>query len=232
MTRSQKETDAVWNSSQNPTSSVSGGQPQLNKNQAGTNAEDTKVPNGDDSFSSQTWLAGNLNNNIFQQNQKEIPMYHSVRGVPTYGLIFDPGASEALAGTQTVVEYCRDVLKPNGYDAEVIPSLSNNTSFVGIDGVPLASGVRLRLLCNLGPSTFHFETETIGASGDKCPFLLPNRSCIKHKMISMHGHFPNGDGLLILPEGGDNHTPIAIRLLLTDSGHYLVPLQTHFNNQE
>ena len=158
-------------------------------------------------------------------------MYHTVKGQPTYGLIFDPGASEALAGTQTVVEYCRDILRPNGYEPQVIATNTDN-SFVGIDGLPLASGVRLGLLCNLGPATFSFETETIGQSGDRCPLLLPNKSAIKHRMISLHGHFPNGDGLLIMPEGGQDGTPIAMRMLLTDSGHYLIPLQPHFNNQE
>ena len=232
--QSQNETRAAKPSGSSSSAVVSGGLTKTNNlAQSSSSAADISLPPDDDSFASehQTWLTGNFINGANTSAKQPIPMYHTVKGQPTYGLIFDPGASEALAGTQTVVEYCRDILRPNGYEPQVIATNTDN-SFVGIDGLPLASGVRLGLLCNLGPATFNFETETIGQSGDRCPLLLPNKSAIKHRMISLHGHFPNGDGLLIMPEGGQDGTPIAMRMLLTDSGHYLIPLQPHFNNRE
>ena len=157
-------------------------------------------------------------------------MYHTVRGTKTFGLIFDPGASEALSGTQTVVEYTKSILQPSGLAPKIIAS--DNNTFVGIDGLPLPSGVRLGIPCNLGPSSFIFETETIGSTGDKCPMLLPNKSAIRHKMVAFHGYFDNGDGLLLMPQAGENNTPIALTMLLTDSGHYLIPLYDNFAKHE
>ena len=155
-------------------------------------------------------------------NAKDMPCYHSVKGQDMWGLIFDPGAAGALSGTHTVWEYLNYVLRPNHLDQEVV-GLCQGT-FTGISGKPEPGGLRIRLPINLGPFTTNFETDTIGGSADKCPMLLPNEVAIRRKMISMHGYFDNGDGLLLIPDP-DKSGAYGIRMILTDSGHYLVPIK-------
>ena len=75
---------------------------------------------------------------------------------------------------------------------------------------------------NFVPFVADFDTDTIGKSGDKCPFLFSNETNIKYKTIFCAAHFANNDALLIFPDmKGKSY---GLRLLLTDSGHYLVPV--------
>ena len=82
----------------------------------------------------------------------------------------------------------------------------------------------MRVTCpiRVGDERFDFEADTIGQSGDTCPMLLSNRSAIRMRMSCHHGFYENGDGLLCLP--GSNGKTTGVRLLLTDSGHYILPL--------
>mgnify|MGYP003336572162 FL=1 len=64
--------------------------------------------------------------------------------------------------------------------------------------------------------------DTIGGAGDMCPLLYGNDSCRHRKNIFLASFFENGDGLLLFP----NHPTgtVGVRLLLTDTQHYLVPI--------
>ena len=62
----------------------------------------------DDTFNA-AFLAGAL-----MSESHLLPSYHSVAGKPLFGLIWDPGASEALSGTQTILEYSQSILSPAG----------------------------------------------------------------------------------------------------------------------
>ncbi len=156
-----------------------------------------------------------------QPTNQLTPCYHAVRGKDRWGLLIDPGAADAVCGTQTLLEYCQQVLWPQGISH--VPQGVGQTSFTGIDGLPLRSGLRTRIPVDLGPFKTHYECDTIGASGDRCPMLLPNRSLIRKKACMLFGYYDNDDGLLILPHPV-THIRFALRLLLTDSGHYLLPI--------
>ena len=75
---------------------------------------------------------------------------------------------------------------------------------------------------NYGPFVADFTADTIGSSGDRCPFLYSNKTNIAQSNIFMANYFSNKDGLLIFPNL--NGKSYALRLLYTDSGHYLVPV--------
>eukprot|EP00959_Pyramimonas_sp_CCMP1952_P401548 8413747-Pyramimonas_sp.AAC.2 len=86
-------------------------------------------------------------------------------------MIFDPGAAEELAGTQTLLEYAREVVWPNGLDVRSIPP-KGNASFSGIDGIPMRSQMTARVPVDLGPVITDIETATIGGSGEMPVSLL------------------------------------------------------------
>ena len=66
--------------------------------------------------------------------------------------------------------------------------------------------------------------DLIGHNGSYCPFLLPLPPLIEHKVFLLHGMFDNGDGVMIFfPNKKDNSDLHLVRVLLTDSGHYLLP---------
>eukprot|EP00971_Amphidinium_carterae_P348964 6490767-Amphidinium_carterae.1 len=163
-----------------------------------------------------TFLAGVLN-----ANDESQPTYHVVRGKIMFGLLWDPGAASNLAGTNTILEYLRHVVWPAGGSMETLTHRAQ--SFTGIDGQSSPSGAKVSLPIRLGALESAFVTDTIGGSGDNCPMLLSNRTAIAKRLISIHGHFDNGDGLLIVPPT-DSQPCQGIRMLLTDSGHYLIPL--------
>ena len=58
--------------------------------------------------------------------------------------------------------------------------------------------------------------------------LFSNSECLRHKTLTVHHHFENGDGLLVFPALLDR--PLAVRLLLSDSGHYVIPLDESISN--
>ena len=158
---------------------------------------------------------------------EEAPTYHSVQGQQVQGLIYDPGAADGLVGTHTLLRY----LQATGHDFKVVGAPT--TTFKGIEGTGLPAHSRVNVPFGLDSEhTGFLECDTIGGTGSSCPFLLPNRACIKHKSIVISDAFRDGssDGLMILPSvqlaGSSAKTSLGIRLLHTDSGHYIVPVAT------
>ncbi len=147
--------------------------------------------------------------------------YHAVKGQYRFGMIFDPGAPDALAGAQTILEYQKHVLDYLGeyFTSEPVPE----SGFRGIDGEALPSKYRVTLPISLGGAPLvDWSCATIGSTGDCCPMLFSNGECLRRKTLTVHPHFDNGDGLLIFPHLFDR--PLVVRVLLSDSGHYVIPL--------
>ena len=75
-----------------------------------------------------------------------------------------------------------------------------------------------------------FQAYLIGGHGARCPGLLPNSTLRKQKCILFENIFDNGDGILaFIP---DEKTPTVARALLTDSGHYLLPIDVEHPQTE
>ena len=104
------------------------------------------------------------------------------------------------------------------------------SSYTGIDGKPLRAGPRSNVPFDFGPFEAEFSMDSIGKSGDKCPFLYSNRTCISQKNIFFASYYENGDALLIYPNL--HNKSYGIRLLLTDSGHYLIPVSNFEKSPE
>ena len=145
--------------------------------------------------------------------------FHSVRGQPCWGLIYDPGAPGGLCGTETLRNLMDEVLAPHGHVVELKPQ---QATYRGISDTGETSRYRAKIPLNLGPLQLTFEADTIGGAGDICPLLWGNNSCREHSNVFLANYFDNGDGMLLFPRHKSG--TVGVRLLLTDTGHYLVPI--------
>ena len=109
----------------------------------------------------------------------------------------------------------------------------SGTTFRGIEGGGVPASLRVAVPFGLDATTTGIlEVDAVGGAADGCPFLMPNKTCIRHRCSTIHDAFGDGtqDRLLIMPEiqlsGAATPTCVGIRLLCTDSGHYLVPVAT------
>ena len=157
----------------------------------------------------------------------ELASWHAVRGRPSLGLIYDPGAADGLVGTETLRTY----LRAAGQSLNILGR--SGTTFRGTEGGGVPASLRVAVPFGLDATTAGIlEVDAVGGAADGCPFLMPNKTCIRHRCVTIHDAFGDGtqDGLLIMPEvqltGAATPTCVGIRLLCTDSGHYLVPVAT------
>ena len=151
-------------------------------------------------------------------------IYQTIGGVQTAGLLIDPGASRGLIGYECFKVILRDILRPHHLEKEV-QWKNSSASFTGISSTTEKSKGQVTFPVGLnliGKSTFTADTITGG-----CPALVPLISLRKAKSIMLCDIFPDGTGLLLLHHSSQRGPLLAPqRLLLTDSGHYL--LQIHF----
>ena len=141
-------------------------------------------------------------------------------------MIIDPGAASALTGTESLRKYYEQVLVPRGYAP--ISTRPGNATFTGIDGKP-EPGLCIAdvPLSFIGAPDVTWSTDLLGGPGSSCPPLLGNDS-LRHFMASIFENvLPNGDGVLVLlvgdPIKSQSEQALFLRILLTDSGHYLLP---------
>ena len=66
-----------------------------------------------------------------------------------------------------------------------------------------------------------FSADVLGGGGSGCLGLVPLQTLNMLGCIMAFNHFPNGDGLLGIWQ---REHLVAQRLFLTDSGHYLLPV--------
>jgi hypothetical protein len=71
-----------------------------------------------------------------------------------------------------------------------------------------------------------FSADVLGNEGSLCPALLPNPSLRRIHASVLTQWFTNGDGLLVFrdPLQDDKDELVILRILLTDSGHYILPI--------
>ena len=147
--------------------------------------------------------------------------YTSIRGVTRPGLIVDPGAARGLIGSDTLRVLINVVIKPAGM-AKHIRWTSSTNLFTGISAATEKSlGIVSIPIGLAGIAWSTFKADVLGGSASCCPGLIPLSSLLSQGCVISCGHFSNGDGLL----GIRSRTGFcAQRLLLTDSGHYLLPV--------
>ncbi len=148
----------------------------------------------------------------------------TVQGQYVHGVIVDPGAATSLSGTETIRRYVDDVLTPQGYSIRIYPT---EATFTGVDGITKPGLGRCVLpLLLTGSVDVTWTTNLLGDEGSTCPCLLANDTILFYNGTVYTNILPNKDGILslVLQKPNGRQASFFFRLLLTDSGHYILPI--------
>ena len=163
---------------------------------------------------------------VFLNGSQENAMYHTIQGKKRRGLLIDPGAASGLIGSETLrdlVEHCI----PQTDRSQNVTWSSKTTSVAGISGESDKTLGEVCLRLNASNRNIAYKGDVLGGEGSLCPALVGNPTLRQQQAAMYADWFPNGDGLLAIHREellGDDKKPILLRLLLTDSGHYLLPV--------
>ena len=168
----------------------------------------------------QTHYGHNENDNV--------DIYHTVHGRRRRGLIIDPGAANGLIGSETL----RDLIANVDKSEEVKQSIrwsEKKSEVTGISGAAdtTLGEVRIGLPMIPGLETASCVADVVGGEASCCPALVGNPALVKMNAVIASHWFENKDGLLIVPNtssNDDTNRYHLIRVLYTDSRHYLMPL--------
>ena len=145
-----------------------------------------------------------------------------INGVCVIGLIVDPGAARGLIGSATLREIFEKLLRPRGLMKHVMWYRSKN-KFTGISSQPQHSiGICVFPIGLVGMKNAYFSCDVITGQSANCPGLIPLQTLLRLGSVISCGHFQNQDGLLGLRLS--NGEMCSQRILLTDSSHYLLPI--------
>ena len=148
--------------------------------------------------------------------------YHTVQGQKRRGLLVDPGAASGLVGSETL----RDLLEVCG-DSQVKWNRDRTNNVSGISGSSESTLGEVEIGLSLGGAQGSYRADVLGGEGSLCPALLSNPALRRQKAAILSDWFNNGDGVLVIQtEERECH---YLRLLLTDSGHYLLPVDEQKN---
>ena len=150
-------------------------------------------------------------------------IFHTVGGRRRRGLIIDPGAANGLVGTETLRDLLADVDKAQQVK-DALEWKHKESEVTGISGAAdtTLGEIKMSLPMIPGLEESHYKADVIGGNASMCPALVGNPSLVNMKAVLASNWFENKDGLLIIPKDDDDFH--MIRLLLTDSKHYLLPL--------
>jgi hypothetical protein len=155
----------------------------------------------------------------FASQENSYKLLMTVRGNRHYGLVVDPGAARGVIGVDTYGEIWRKVLSPRRL-VHSIKWRPSNSRFSGISSMQQVS----LGLCDMpiglqGVDKSTFSADVLGGDASWCPGLVPLHSLMSSAEFMHFSFFSNGDGVLGVRY---RNTCRPQRLLLTDSGHYLL----------
>ena len=161
-------------------------------------------------------------------------VFFTVRGERRRGLIVDPGAASGLVGTETLRDMIQSCIAPHGKQDDIKYSYDKSTPVSGISGEADQTLGEVILPLTTGGQAIQFKGEMIGGPGSLCPALVSNPALRKLKGKIFSDFFENGDGLLATgPYNFVNVNEMKFfRLLLTDSGHYILPTDEAARNNQ
>ena len=146
--------------------------------------------------------------------------YFQVRGQERKGLLIDPGAASGLIGSETL----RMLLKECAVDTPQF-EFDKTTPVSGISGTSSSTLGQVTVPLRVGSVPITYTAEVLGGDGSLCPALVGNPTLRKLNATIFANWFDNGDGLMTM-DGRQDEGTVAIkffRLLLTESGHYILP---------
>ncbi|CAE7218696.1 unnamed protein product [Symbiodinium sp. CCMP2592] len=159
--------------------------------------------------------------------------FHMIGGNKRRGLLVDPGASNGLIGSETL----RDIMD-TCLTAKTRPKVQWSDKVANVSGISGAQNQTLgEVTLPLGfgeEGRGTFTADVLGGEGSLCPALLSNPALRKMCSVIYSNFFDNGDGLIACTNKseephGTKPSWHYFRLLLTDSGHYLLPVDMRPN---
>eukprot|EP00435_Cladocopium_sp_Y103_P008328 s555_g2.t1 len=166
---------------------------------------------------------------MFLNGSRDNATYHTVKGEKRRGLLIDPGAASGLIGSETL----RDIMEnciPQDQHGDCIKWNKKTTSVAGISGQSDETLGEVSIKLSAANRCISYKGDVLGGNGSLCPALVGNPTLRQQQAAMFSEWFPNGDGLLVIHREemlGPDKEPILLRLLLTDSGHYLLPTDTN-----
>ena len=163
-----------------------------------------------------------MNFMVFNMKKEETQMsYHTIHGQERYGLLIDPGAASGLVGSETL-----RMLKSCSL-GEMEINRNKITPVSGISGNSESTLGEVTLTMATAGQPITYTAEVIGGAGSLCPALVGNPTLRRLGASILTDWFENGDGMLVLNtkdamDAEVNHAKF-FRILLTDSGHYILP---------
>ena len=148
-------------------------------------------------------------------SEPNVSTYHTVAGQKRRGLLVDPGAAAGLIG-----------LRPAGLD-KYMTWKERSTSVTGISGKGDSTLAEVTFEFHLdgNDNRASFSADVLGGDGSLCPALIGNPSLRAMNTALITQFLKNNDGLLVChADASTVSKPTMIRVLLTDSGHYIIPL--------
>ena len=146
--------------------------------------------------------------------------YHTVKGDKRRGLLVDPGAASGLVGSETLRDLL-SVLPPERQQA-VSWNHGKQHSVSGISGTPENTMGEVTIPLTLSGAHGDYRADVLGGDGSLCPALLGNPALRRQRAAILTDYFENGDGVLVVQKSDQERH--YLRILLTDSGHYLLPV--------
>ena len=159
---------------------------------------------------------------------ESVDIYHTVQGRRRRGLIIDPGAANGLIGSETLRDLIANVDKADEVRRSVKWS-EKKSEVTGISGAAdtTLGEVRIGLPMIPGLESASYVADVVGGEASCCPALVGNPALVKMNAVIASHWFENKDGLLIVPNqdnSDEENRYHLIRLLYTDSRHYMMPL--------
>ena len=148
---------------------------------------------------------------------------HTIMGQHYHGLLLDPGASRGIMGTDMFQCLIQHVLEPYGKTRHIVWR-DSQASFSGISATVQRSIAAITMPIGLaGMRHSVFQADLLGGAASWCPGLMPLRSLILAGALSAFGCFEGGDGIIAFRDASTQRM-CPQRLYITDSGHYLLPI--------
>ncbi|CAE7280604.1 RE2, partial [Symbiodinium microadriaticum] len=160
----------------------------------------------------------------YHEHNGEKEVYHTVGGTRRRGLVIDPGAANGLVGSETL----RDLLEHVICEAPQWTSKKSEVTGISGEADSTLGEIKVALPDVNGLESANYRADVIGGNASMCPALVGNPSLVNMRAIIAANWFENKDGLLVIPGEGDRLQ--MIRLLFTDSKHYLLPLDNQGDN--
>ena len=164
----------------------------------------------------------------FASSFYDINEYFVVRGEKRRGLLIDPGAASGLIGSETLRDLLATCVIPYGKEDNYEIRFDKTSPVSGINGASDRTLGQVTVPLQTSGHAISYTGEILGGQGSLCPALVGNPALRSMNSVLFTNYFQNGDGLLstdyISEKDGEEVKRFKLfRLLLTESGHYLLP---------